>query len=160
MPSSSVTRVEKFIACDRRRVHSSLAPVAMTTGPHLACSAFTKAAYSAGVVGAGVAFWLSNCCLNSADCDRLDRGLLQLVEDIGRHAGRAPRGHTSCPTARSRSRPRRRSARPAAPCCACRGHRQRLDLAGPDVRQQHRHVGTIIWTWPPSRSFTAGAAPR
>src|SRR5262249_1748606 len=47
--------------------HSSFTPVASTTGPHLACSVCTKAANSSGVVGAGAAFWLSNCFFSSAD---------------------------------------------------------------------------------------------
>lgn len=49
------------------RAYSSFAPVARTTGPHLACSAWMKAANSAGVVGEGAAFWLSNCYFSSAD---------------------------------------------------------------------------------------------
>ena len=39
--------------------------MARTTGPHLACSARTKAANSSGVEGEGSAFWLSNCFFTS-----------------------------------------------------------------------------------------------
>src|SRR3954470_5126049 len=71
MPSSSVMRVEKFMRSRHPEgggaLHSSLAPVATTTGPHLACSVFTNEANSPGVIGDGTASWLSNCFFSSGD---------------------------------------------------------------------------------------------
>src|SRR5215470_15866261 len=57
-----------ILASRRKRApHSSFTPVASTTGPHLPCSACTRAANSSGAVGEGAAFWLSNCFFSSAD---------------------------------------------------------------------------------------------
>src|SRR5260370_29764144 len=48
-------------------IHSSLVPVAVTTGPHLACSDLMNAAYSPGDIGDGTASWPSSCFCTSAE---------------------------------------------------------------------------------------------
>ena len=66
------------VAC----AYSSFTPVARTSGAHLACSACTNAANSAGVVGEGAAFWLSNCFLSSADVstETVARRIIEALE--------------------------------------------------------------------------------
>src|SRR5262245_1235040 len=70
------------------RCHSNLAPVAVTTGPHFACSALMNVTYSAGVVGEGTASWVSNCFFSSADCNVLVIALCSL----SRMSGGTPAG--------------------------------------------------------------------
>src|SRR5262245_8299901 len=42
----------------------------------------------------------------------------------------------------------------------CGGHRERAQLAGPDIRDRSGDPGNEIMTCPPSRSANAGPAPR
>src|SRR6266702_4779811 len=58
--------------------HSSLVPVVVTTGPHLACSDFTNATYSPGDIGDGTASWLSSCFFSATDFNAVVAALCSL----------------------------------------------------------------------------------
>ena len=120
--------------------HSSLMPVAATTGAHLACSSFTNAAYSAGVEGAGMALTLSNCFFSSADRSVLVAALWSLSRmSAGTPAGR----DQAVPVVREHGLETGLAGRRdigQGGAARLRRHGERLDLAGADVRQQHRHI--------------------
>ena len=86
--------------------------------------------------------------------------LVELVDDVGRRVlGRADADSTRSPRSPPRNR-RRRHVRQRLRARR-RGHRQRAQLAGPDVFDRMAgEVSKAICTCPPSRSVSMGRRPR
>src|SRR5262245_12870488 len=142
------------------KIHSSLAPVATTTGPHFACSAFTKAANSAGEVGAGTASWLSNSFLSSAERKVATTALCSLSKLSGGTPAGAERPYQlSDSTVLNPASPVVGTSG-SAPLRVCEVTASALTVPARMCGSRTGVSSTTICTWPPMRSFTAGAAPR